>query len=286
MCNLCGFYKKGVILAIFFIPPRESLKNYIFQHIVVNFKETDKNFFKLPPVNFSYLHFSMGDCIIQKNSKELKSKKISLFGNSSRASHFNVLKRSIDKFIIVTCFKPYAIKHFFNTNSNELENNFVELSEIESDALILEDKLLNLNGNTLKSINEIENYLEKKFIDKKINPNIVTAIEQIHNSNGNIQVEQIVKKLNISERTFYRNFNSAIGTSPKKFSQITRLGFFLTLTSESNKTPINSLEAGYFDQSHFIKEFKSFFGESPSSFLDYFESDLELKAIYKSNFFK
>lgn len=283
---MCGFYKKGVILAIFFIPPRESLKNYIFQHIIVSFKETDKNFFKLPPVNFSYLQFSTGNSVVKKGEKELKAQKLLLFGNSNRVSYFDILKKDIDKLMTITCFKPYTINHFFNISSNEIENNFIELNEIESDSTILEDKLLNLQNYTIKSIDEIENYLERKFINRKINPNIVTAIEQIYHSNGNIQVEQIVKELNISERTFYRNFNSAIGTSPKKFSQITRLGFFLTLTSESNKTPINSLEAGYFDQSHFIKEFKSFFGESPSSFLDYFESDLELKAIYKSNFFK
>ncbi len=71
---------------------------------------------------------------------------------------------------------------------------------------------------------------------------------------------------NLSSRQLRRIFNFYIGTTPKEFSNVVRFQYILNATP-SKQTLKNDklyLDLGFFDQAHFIKSFKSFYGITPS----------------------
>jgi len=61
---------------------------------------------------------------------------------------------------------------------------------------------------------------------------------------------------------------AAVGTTPKVFSRITRfLNICRHLEEHQNKTLTQlTQECGFYDQAHFIKEFKEFSGFTPKEF--------------------
>ncbi|MCY1235292.1 Helix-turn-helix domain protein [compost metagenome] len=70
----------------------------------------------------------------------------------------------------------------------------------------------------------------------------------------------------ISPRQLHRLFDFYVGTSAKTFSQVVRFQNILKAKPSSQSLRENKLfyDVGYYDQSHFIKDFKNFYGVTPS----------------------
>jgi AraC-like DNA-binding protein len=64
-----------------------------------------------------------------------------------------------------------------------------------------------------------------------------------------------------SERQFRRRFQEIVGIGPKVYSRIVRFQRALRAIDQCDPIP-----SGYYDQAHFIREFKSFAGETPSAY--------------------
>lgn len=95
--------------------------------------------------------------------------------------------------------------------------------------------------------------------------NAVRLIEQNYEDSN---IEKIAQRLNMSRRTLERLFSSKIGMSPKRFARIARLHRFLRYYAQVDNKNLTKAahETQYYDQSHFIREFSNFTGESPASF--------------------
>jgi AraC-like DNA-binding protein len=93
------------------------------------------------------------------------------------------------------------------------------------------------------------------------------------------QLHDIIKELGISERTLERRFHDRLGISPKMLIRILRINYLWRITS--SKTEIDSHDlvfiGNYFDQTHFIKDFKSITGETPDAF---FRRNLHVVKIF------
>ena len=75
--------------------------------------------------------------------------------------------------------------------------------------------------------------------------------------------------IGISPRQLRRLFEFYVGTSPKMFSKVIRFQYFFQLLSSPEGQGYNKvfLDAGYYDQPHFNKDFKTFFGITPTEAL-------------------
>jgi AraC-like DNA-binding protein len=80
-------------------------------------------------------------------------------------------------------------------------------------------------------------------------------------------IHSVAGRYGISSRYLQTVFLRYTGLTPKLYSQINRFQNSLVLLSKSNRTLTEvAYQSGYFDQSHFIREFKSFTGFAPSAF--------------------
>jgi len=111
--------------------------------------------------------------------------------------------------------------------------------------------------------NKFSNIISKKNFD--CDPRFFNSLNLIIRKNGYLDIE---KDLNtgLSPRQLRRIFNFYIGTTPKAFSNIVRFQYILNLKSSSQHLKNNKLyfDVGFYDQAHFIKTFKTFYGVTPS----------------------
>ncbi|MCF6406918.1 helix-turn-helix transcriptional regulator [Chitinophaga filiformis] len=102
---------------------------------------------------------------------------------------------------------------------------------------------------------------------KQAKPDLLVqeALRSIRQANGNLRIKELLQELHISQDAFEKRFRKITGASPKQFASIVRLRSLIGRADGSTFTEL-AYEAGYFDQAHFIKDFKSFTGKTPGEF--------------------
>ena len=95
------------------------------------------------------------------------------------------------------------------------------------------------------------------------------AIARLYKSRGETELMAFARQMNMSYRHFRRKFIEQTGVAPKQFQQLARFHATIKpLLLGSNKNYLaQALDNGYFDQTHFIKEFKRYLQVTPSAFL-------------------
>ncbi|GAA3927768.1 helix-turn-helix domain-containing protein [Hymenobacter algoricola] len=94
----------------------------------------------------------------------------------------------------------------------------------------------------------------------------------IRGHHGQVSVEALAHAANLSRRQLERRFWAEVGTTPKLYARIARFNHVFQLV-EHTSTPDwldVSHQCGYFDQAHFIREFKHFTGESPGGYFQHY----------------
>jgi AraC-like DNA-binding protein len=81
-------------------------------------------------------------------------------------------------------------------------------------------------------------------------------------------VWRLARELGVSARTLERRFRAEVGLSPRTFARVARFrrAFRLLGRSSAGRWGRVAIEAGYFDQSHLVREFRRFAGVAPSEF--------------------
>jgi AraC-like DNA-binding protein len=175
-----------------------------------------------------------------------------LMGNSF--SHFGV------------SFYPHALKSIFKVDAHELINQLPDIHLFDN--LNINLQLQNAPTHTAR-IAIISAFLYRKMENyDKYDPLINHLILNECISESSL-FSHIQKEHNISERHLERKFKAFVGVSPKKLQRIIRFEKSLSLLKNAQYSDLTQIgyDLGYTDQSHFIKDFKSFAGLSPYTFL-------------------
>ncbi len=93
------------------------------------------------------------------------------------------------------------------------------------------------------------------------------AVTEILKSKGNVSISAMCEQIEIGQRQLERQFSRAVGLTPKFYARIIRFAHIFELMKNGDNTWSDLVYAsGFFDQSHFIKNFKEFTGEDPSAY--------------------
>ena len=126
----------------------------------------------------------------------------------------------------------------------------------------------------------IETFLRNKLKSPEVTDRIAKqSVEMLLQLNGQLSVDDLAAHLKINRRQLERKFLSTIGLSPKQLAKVIRLQATLKMLEKKQFTSLTSLayENGYFDQAHFIKDFKEFTGMSPGQF---YTGNLKMSALF------
>ena len=164
----------------------------------------------------------------------------------------------------------------------EMENTPIPLERLfGEEGLKLELKILEANG-VLERIEIMESFLLSRLNSKELMDRVVkSTIETILTANGQLSINALSKQSSLNRRVLSRKFSSTVGLSPKQLSKIIRLQISLKslLNKDVSKLTDLAYENGYFDQSHFIKDFKIFTGVTPKEF---YKDHLMMSLIFEN----
>jgi AraC-like DNA-binding protein len=91
---------------------------------------------------------------------------------------------------------------------------------------------------------------------------VVAAVRRLRQSAGAVSIEQLARDLRWSRRRLERRFLDGVGVTPKNLASVFR---FHTVYKALRRTGQGSVAFDhYYDQSHFIRDFKRFTGLTPS----------------------
>lgn len=155
---------------------------------------------------------------------------------------------------------------FLRNSANDFTDQLIPLDSILGKTKFNISEKLYSSDTLTEKIAIIEEELKNLLLKaSKIDVLIKSALYTIYKHKGIISIGNLSKELNISQRQLSRKFNSWIGTNPKTFCNIVRFQYIVRKLN--GKTNINlrdlAFENGYYDQAHFIKEFKTFYGKTP-----------------------
>jgi AraC-like DNA-binding protein len=177
-------------------------------------------------------------------------------------------------------FYPEGFLPFATIPIKEMENKAVSLERLfGKEGQEVGEMMLNANS-TSDRIKLIEAFLLTRLTETETIDRIVkSTVETILTANGQLSVTELSEHLNINRRQLERKFSATIGLSPKQLSKTFRLQAILKMLISKKFTNLTDLayEGEYYDQAHFIKDFREFTGLTPKEF---YGNNLKMSSLF------
>jgi len=179
-------------------------------------------------------------------------------------------------------FYPYGFANFIAEPIKNLTNKEtpIELLFEEKSAKELEQKIIQASD-IKERIEIIEKFLLARLNNKSFVEHIVkSTVNALLLTKGNESIKTILKEDLSKRRQLERKFANQIGVSPKQLGKVIRLQTALKMLLNKEKKSLTNIayESEYYDQAHFIKDFKEFTGTNPKEFLG--SENLTLSATF------
>lgn len=168
---------------------------------------------------------------------------------------------------------PHGAISFLHSEVNIFNDRVADLSEVVGNSVKeLHNRLLE-TGNIDLRIQLIEQFLLQRLNTKRRQSSNIDKVSHILSTlkkdPQENNISDVASMFGITTRYLHKLVYEHTGLSPKLFNKINRFQQSLLLIAKNNQ-PLTAIayDCGYFDQSHFIREFKSFTGVTPSAYAE------------------
>ena len=187
---------------------------------------------------------------------------------------------AVDIFSVRFC--PEGFTPFATVPVVDIENRAVSLEDLFG----LEGKIFQEHVLSAVSVQDrigfCEQFLKKRFVtNESVDRTVKACVDCMLSLNGQISVSGLSEEMNMHRRQIERRFAITIGLSPKQLAKVLRLQGALKRLMHKNYNSLTELayEGEYYDQAHFIRDFKEFTGLTPRQ---YYSDNLKMSALFSS----
>jgi AraC-like DNA-binding protein len=192
------------------------------------------------------------------------------------------LKLGYRNLLIKVSLHPSALFRLTEVNMNEYP-----IDEAQDSRLIIGEDIENMHSALQKTsdydtmIDIIQVFLRGKFCFLPPALRIDSVLSEVIENGGDTTVEEMAKAVNISVRQLERQMQQRVGMPPAFFIRLCRFAKAWGLKEEHPTMSWTNIvyQSGYYDQMHFIRDFKEFAGLSPSVI----EAKLKKEAVPLTN---
>lgn len=168
--------------------------------------------------------------------------------------------------MIVVVFYPDGLRPVIRIPVNEITELVVDSVDVcGRECKEIQEKICEVKGYDTK-IKLVEQFLLKAISSNKYSyyNEVRYAIDQMK-VNDKTSIVKLASEVNMSKRNFERKFIENVGVSPAFLNRIIRFQKAINILQYRGNVSFTQLayDAGYFDQSHFIRDFKTFYGQVP-----------------------
>jgi AraC-like DNA-binding protein len=184
-------------------------------------------------------------------------------------SRFQVIDTAEQEHVAGVAFKPGGTVAFFRVPAHETADCDVPL-----ETLIGARRTATLRAQLLESdtsdaaLEAIETTVLELWTSKAIHPAVTFALGAIDRAPETTSIAAVTGAIGMSAKRFIERFKNEVGMTPKRYCRVRR--FQRALASAHRPAGVDwtqvALDCGYFDQAHFIHDFKSFAGVTPTAY--------------------
>jgi len=244
--------------------PAKSLRPYVQGYLDADYqKTTEKGEHTLFPNGYSGIFFNFGNRGKLIINEEYETPFVSVFGQIDH--HFSIIHYP-GFYSFGVLFKPTILSWLLKVEMTSLTNKAFDAQLLSWHFKSLHEQMEEVTSIENK-IRLFEDYLMNELAGRNYTTTLADhALSLIHQ---NKSIPEVAKQLLVSQRHLETQFKNAVGLSPKSYSLIMR---FKRIEEQLKRTAVVSWRElpfadEYYDQNHFIKEFKRFTGLTPTSYL-------------------
>lgn len=182
----------------------------------------------------------------------------------------HVMDCPFDMQVLNVSFKPGGAYPFLQLPLSELHNHMVSLEAIwgpvageirerlysaptiQARFALLEQLLLSRLGEVPHRLNAVQ-----------------FAVDEIARNHGTLSIQTLSNQMSISNKHLITQFKQLVGATPKELARLYRFQHILFSINPAQFIDWTEVahQSGYYDQSHFNKDFEVFAGHSPTDYL-------------------
>lgn len=247
--------------------PSIILKPFVKSYSVITTDRdiTDEVFYPSGYIDF-VVNISGGNAATIINGYVKKTPDVELLGHLTLPTRLNAAKGTC---VLIARLFPYACPLFFPAPAADFTNYATDLYEVFSDEICNFYDQAMCRHSIMDKVKEVDNFLvqrlrrnEDKFRKTLMVADICRALFETGEKFEGFNLSQ---KFGVSERYIQKLFRENVGLSPAALFSVNRFNkaLDLILTTDLSLTSV-AYDCGYYDQAHFIKEFKKFTGITPT----------------------
>jgi len=252
-----------------YFPPPEQLAPFVSIFAFTEMAVTEANaHLDIFPIGYSVLSFSLDDLV--QDFLDI-NKTLPRFNLTGQITRFYQLGIKPGRYRMVSAIlKPYGAYRFFNFPQNTVLNKFADVAAmVGNDMQHFNDKMFGHYANPVLAIQLLEQWLTER-LEAKVNleklATLRAACDVIDGSEGRKTIKEVYAALGISKSTLERFFLEIVGLTPKMYSRIVRFNKVYQVLQHGQYDTWQDViyKYNFYDQAHFIKDFKNFFNKTPS----------------------
>ena len=174
--------------------------------------------------------------------------------------------------VIFIAFRPAGACYFLGFSLAEIENRDFDMADLFGNEIKRIDELLFLSDTTGQKAKIIDDFLISRFSPIPAYDGLLInkGIEIIQTLGGQINAAALAERLATTSKSLERKFSEYVGKTPKQYGKLVRFQRILAAFGEDKRLDLTecAYRNGYFDQSHFIRDFRSYTGYAPGEFLE------------------
>jgi AraC-like DNA-binding protein len=111
----------------------------------------------------------------------------------------------------------------------------------------------------------------ERFLTARLRPRpdhlVVAATRALRESGGSARIATVARDLGVSQEVLEKRFRKQVGATPKQFASTLRFRRAVAVHRPGRDLGTLALEAGYYDQAHFNRQFRFVTGSAPGALL-------------------
>lgn len=254
------------------------LKNYIRFFWELRIVDAQINHKLIPQKNIN-IRFNLNDTphYVWRDNQESQLEDVYFGGLQNQFTNAHLkINGNVD--IIGICFEPDGVYPFLRTPVSEFRNQILGADEVGFRvAKKINERLKEASG-TFNKLEILENELLLLLDNYYQVPENFRIIFNTIKQNNSLQIMDFCQENNIGLRQMERMFIKYVGLSASSYNTLNRFHNSVSQLLHSRFSKLSDLayDNEYFDQMHFIKEFKRFTGNTPKSFINHNNSILQI----------
>jgi AraC-like DNA-binding protein len=169
--------------------------------------------------------------------------------------------------LVVAKLRAACAGRFLGVPPNELFGEVLALDQVVRPAEVARtSSAIQRANDDAERIAALERFLHAITRPWRPDSAVLKTIRAIDAASGTVRVSALARDAAVSQDTLEKRFRRVVGTTPKQFASIVRLRRAVEACKPGRSFTEVSADAGYCDQSHFIRQFRQVTGLTPQGF--------------------